>query len=181
MVGPVNRSRLRTAWVAVLVDGLQLITSPAEMTGPMAWVIEAGVDHAIASQRGMLVKIGSMKFARERCLHNIPFDLPQITVPKKPKAILHEDEIETFFGHLDKIANLHQQVMVRAMYLLGLRRFEASELRWDRYDERARTYTVVGKGGKVETLPVVEEMAEWFSKRPRLGECNYSITPGSSG
>jgi integrase len=127
-------------------------------------------DHAIASQRGMFVKIGSiLKFARERCLHNIPFDLPQITVPKKPKAIMHEDEIEVFFGHLDKIANLHQQVMVRAMYQLGLRRFEAYELRWDRYDERAKTYTVEGKGGKVETLPVVEEMDEWFSKLPRLG------------
>jgi integrase len=127
-------------------------------------------DHAIASQREMFVKIGSiLKFARERCLHNLPFDLPQITVPKKPKVVMHEDEIDQFFHHLDKIANLHQQVMVRAMYWLGLRRIEAYELRWDRYDERAQTYTVLGKGGKVETLPVVEEMALWFARLPRLG------------
>jgi hypothetical protein len=45
MGSPITRSRLRTAWVvAVLVDGLQIITSPAEFTGPMAWVLEVGVD-----------------------------------------------------------------------------------------------------------------------------------------
>lgn len=45
MTIPVNRSRLRAAWVvAVAVDGLQLITSPAELTGPTAWVLGAGVD-----------------------------------------------------------------------------------------------------------------------------------------
>jgi integrase len=65
--------------------------------------------------------------------------------------------------------NLQQQTMVRAMHYLGLRRFEAYELRWDRYDERTQTYTVEGKGGKVETLPVIEEMSEWFARLPRLG------------
>jgi hypothetical protein len=45
MASPTNRSRLRTAWVmAALVDGLQMITSPAEVTGPMEWVLEVGVD-----------------------------------------------------------------------------------------------------------------------------------------
>jgi hypothetical protein len=47
MGSPANPSRLRAAWVvAVLVDGLQLITSPAELTGPLAWVIDVGVDLA---------------------------------------------------------------------------------------------------------------------------------------
>jgi hypothetical protein len=45
MGNPVNRSRVHIAWVvAVAVDGLQLITAPAELTGPMAWVLGAGVD-----------------------------------------------------------------------------------------------------------------------------------------
>ena len=128
------------------------------------------LNHSLASQRGMFVKIKCiLNFARERCLHNLPFDLHHISVPKKPKVVMHEDEIETFFHHLDQIANLHQQVMVRSMYWLGLRRFEAYELQWEFYDERSKTYTVEGKGGKVETLPVVEEMAEWFAKLPRLG------------
>jgi integrase len=129
------------------------------------------LNHSPASQRGMFVKIKSiLNFARERCLHNLPFDILQIKVPKKPKVVMHEEEILTFFHHLDQIANLHQQVMVRSMYWLGLRRFEAYELRWDRYDERNQTYTVEGKGGKVETLPVVEEMAEWFARLPRAGK-----------
>jgi hypothetical protein len=42
---PVTRSRLQTAWVvAVLVDGLQMLIAPTEFTGPMAWVLDAGVD-----------------------------------------------------------------------------------------------------------------------------------------
>lgn len=54
MANPLKRSPLRIAWVvAVLVDGLQLITAPAEWTGPVAWVAEAGVD---------LVTMGAMMF-----------------------------------------------------------------------------------------------------------------------
>jgi hypothetical protein len=45
MGSPANRSRIPAAWVvAVMVDGLQLITSPAELTGPMAGLLDAGVD-----------------------------------------------------------------------------------------------------------------------------------------
>jgi len=47
MADPVDRSRVRAAWVAaIIVDGLQLITAPAEWTGPVAWVVESGVDLA---------------------------------------------------------------------------------------------------------------------------------------
>ena len=54
MAIPRNRSHVRIAWVvAVLVDGLQLITAPAEWTGPVVWVVEAGVD---------LVTMGVMMF-----------------------------------------------------------------------------------------------------------------------
>jgi hypothetical protein len=57
MGSPVNHSRYRTAWVvAVLVDGLQLITSPAEFTGPMAWVLDAGVD--LATMGVMIFLVG---------------------------------------------------------------------------------------------------------------------------
>ena len=56
MVSPIIRSRLRTAWVvAVLVDGLQMITWPAEMTGPMAWVLEVGLDLVTMSLMILLV------------------------------------------------------------------------------------------------------------------------------
>ena len=54
MANPLARSHIRIAWVvAVLVDGLQLITAPAEWTGPVVWVVEAGVD---------LVTMGVMMF-----------------------------------------------------------------------------------------------------------------------
>jgi len=45
MVSSVTRTRLRTAWVvAVLVDGLQMVTAPTEVTGPMAWLLDVGLD-----------------------------------------------------------------------------------------------------------------------------------------
>jgi hypothetical protein len=51
---------------------------------------------------------------RKRCLHNLPFDLPQISVPKKPKVVMHEDEIETFFHHLDKIAKAQSVLIMQS-------------------------------------------------------------------
>lgn len=40
-----------------MVDGLQMITSPAELTGPMAWVLEAGVD--LVTMGVMIFFVGS--------------------------------------------------------------------------------------------------------------------------
>ena len=38
-------SRVRAAWlIALAVDGFQLVTAPAELTGILAWLLEAGVD-----------------------------------------------------------------------------------------------------------------------------------------
>jgi hypothetical protein len=54
MANPLNHSHVRIAWVvAVVVDGLQLFTAPAEWTGPVVWVVEAGVD---------LITMGVMMF-----------------------------------------------------------------------------------------------------------------------
>jgi hypothetical protein len=40
-----SSARVRAAWVvAVLVDAIQLGTSPAELAGPLAWFIETGAD-----------------------------------------------------------------------------------------------------------------------------------------
>jgi integrase len=128
------------------------------------------LDHAVASQREMFAKLGMiLKFARERCLHSIPFDIPLIFVPRAPKVVMTVEEVGEFFEQLDKIANLHQKVIIRALYHLGLRRSEAYGLRWDRYDEKNHLYTVEGKGGKIEQIPVPEEMREWIQKLPRLG------------
>ena len=57
MANPVNRSHVRIAWVAaVVVDGLQLMTAPVEWAGPLAWVVEAGVD--LATMGVMMFLVG---------------------------------------------------------------------------------------------------------------------------
>lgn len=127
--------------------------------------------HADASQREMFSKLKSiLNFAKERCIHNLPFDFPLVKVSHAPKVVLVGDEITTLFDHLNKIANLQQQVLIRSMFHLGLRVSEAYNLRWSGYDEARRTYTFIGKGGKEATLPVIDEMAEWFAKLPRVSD-----------
>ncbi|WP_285605821.1 tyrosine-type recombinase/integrase [Geothrix edaphica] len=111
-----------------------------------------------------------LKFSGERGLHRIEFDLPKIKVPHTPKLVLTEDQVKVFFAHLDQFANLHQSVMVRTMYYLGLREQESYRLRWSCYDDKHQTYTIdQQKSGEVSVLPVVEEMADWFARLPRLG------------
>jgi hypothetical protein len=45
MVAPPSLPRQRAAWaVALLVDALQLATAPAELAGPVAWLLEGGLD-----------------------------------------------------------------------------------------------------------------------------------------
>ncbi len=40
-----SRSRVRAAWLlALAVDGFQLVTAPAELTGILAWLLESGLD-----------------------------------------------------------------------------------------------------------------------------------------
>jgi len=127
--------------------------------------------HADASQREMFSKLKSiLNFAKERCIHNLPFDFPEVKVGHAPKVVLVEDEITTLFGHLDRIANLQQQVLIRSCFHLGLRVREAYNLRWSGYDVARKTYTFIGKGNQEATLPVIDEMAEWFARLPRLGD-----------
>lgn len=136
-----------------------------------ALYISHKIGHSDASQREMFSKLKSiLNFAKERCIHNLPFDFPKIKVSHAPKVVLVDDEITTLFGHLDKIANLQQQVLIRSMFHLGLRVSEAYNLRWSGYDEARRTYTFIGKGGKESTLPVIDEMAEWFARLPKISD-----------
>ena len=82
--------------------------------------------HSAGSQRELFVKVKSiLSFARERGLHQIAFDIPQIKVPRQPKVVMSEGELRQFFAALDRFANLQQQVMIRSMYYLGLREKES--------------------------------------------------------
>lgn len=125
--------------------------------------------HAPSTQRELFVKIKSvLTFAHERGLTQKVFDIPEIKVPRRPKEVLDEAELRLFFETLDKNANLHQQVMIRAMYYLGLREQEAFRLKFDNWDPAKRTYTIDRqKNGDITVLPVHQEMAEWFAKLPR--------------
>lgn len=49
--------RIRAAWiVAMLVDALQLATAPAQLAGPMEWVVGTGVD--LVTALAMMLLLG---------------------------------------------------------------------------------------------------------------------------
>ena len=134
------------------------------------------------SQRLVFARMrGVLELARRRGLHNTPLEYPTIQVVRDRKKVLNDEEIDLFFGHVDRLGNLHQQILIRCLFYLGLRISECLRIRWDDFDEQAMTFRVDQrqKSGKISYLPVVPEMAEWFAKLPRKdGEL---ICPGKWG
>ncbi|GLH65733.1 tyrosine-type recombinase/integrase [Geothrix edaphica] len=122
------------------------------------------------SQRLVFARLRSvLELARKRGLHNTPLEYPTIDVPRDPKQVLSEEQVEVFFIHVDRIGSLHARIMIRSLFYLGLRVSEAQRLHWDDYDEDEMTYRIDErqKNGKILYLPVLPEMAEWFAKQPR--------------
>jgi len=134
------------------------------------------------SQRLVFARLrGVLELARRRGLHNTPLEYPAIDIARDRKLVLDDDEIDVFFAHVDRLGNLHQQVLIRCLFYLGLRISECLRIGWDDYDEQAMTFRVDErqKSGKISYIPVVPEMAEWLAKLPRRkGEL---ICPGKWG
>jgi len=95
--------------------------------------------------------------------------------------VLDDEEINLFFAHVDRLGNLHQQILIRCLFYLGLRISECLRIHWDDFDEQAMTFRVDErqKSGKISYIPVVKEMAEWFAKQPR--KSGQLMCPGKWG
>ena len=121
-----------------------------------------------------------MEFARLRGLHTFTPIYPKVCNPRAPKAVLDNEEIGLFFDCLEEVGSLDHNIMIRAMYFLGLRQGEAVAMTWDNYDAEHLVYTIdKQKNGKITQQPVPQEMAEFFSyKERRPGEL---ICPGRNG
>jgi|GEM_PF-2678479 len=157
-------SHWRRAWI-------NWAETPLDQLQPMldSHYNECRTRFAVSTLAVRFIRLGTiLKFARDRGLHSIRFSLPRIKVPRKPKLVLTEEQVGEFFRHLDTHATLHQSVMVRAMYYLGMREQEAYRLKFSNWNEKDRTYTIdQQKNGEISILPVVEEMAGWFDRLPR--------------
>ncbi len=132
---------------------------------------ECRIRFAASTLAVQFTRLGTiLRFAHDRGLHAVRFDLPKTKAPRRPRLVLTEEQVEEFFRHLDTFANLHQSVMIRATYFMAMREQEAFRLKWSSYQEKARTYTIdQQKSGEISVLPVVDEMARWFAMLPRQG------------
>ena len=134
------------------------------------------------SQRLVFARLrGVLELARRRGLHNTPLEYPIIDVTRDRKQVLDDEEIDLFFAHVDHLGNLHQQILIRCLFYLGLRISECLRIHWDDFDDQAMTFRVDErqKSGKISYIPVVKEMAEWFAKQPRRS--GQLMCPGKWG
>ena len=73
---------------------------------------------------------------------------------------LREEEVERLFGEVqfpEGWEGVRDRVLLLSLYELGLRRSEASALRWSDYDRATGTVRVHGKGDRDRVLPVLRE------------------------
>jgi len=122
-----------------------------------------------------------IELSRRRGKHNVSLEYPRISQTREPKITLNDQQITTFFAHVDELAlSLHESIILRAAYYMGMRISEAVNLQWDLYDEVNLTYKITEqKNKKIQYIPVRPEMAEWLAKLERKpGEL---ICPGRFG
>jgi len=76
---------------------------------------------------------------------------------------LREEEVERLFGEVqfpEGWEGIRDRVLLLTLYELGLRRSEASALRWSDYDRATGTVRVRGKGDRDRVLPVLHELGQ---------------------
>lgn len=92
-----------------------------------------------------LVKRGLM-----RCL---PFDVKPLKPQSPVRPFVPADKVKAFLAAVDRTANEHQSIAIRAMLYLGLRESEALGMRWEWFGGDLETYTP-GKTKGREALPL---------------------------
>jgi len=110
-----------------------------------------------------------LELSRRRGFHSVPLEYPKIAQTRDPKITLNSEQIITFFVLVDEHAlSLHESIILRACYYMGMRIGEAVNLQWDLYSETALTYKIKEqKNGTKEYMPVTPEMAMWLAKLER--------------
>jgi site-specific recombinase XerD len=92
--------------------------------------------------------------------HKIKTDpVATMKAPKVPRSVpraLAGDEVDRL---LEVLPDARARLVIALMLRLGLRRAEVISLQVGDYDDRARTLTVVGKGGHARLLPVPGDVA----------------------
>ena len=121
----------------------------------------------------------SWAFRNHRIVANPLREMPYETLKEDNRPFLVREDVVPFLQQVDKIANLHQQLAIRAMLLMGLRESEALRLRWDGFSGDGDYYAPArSKGGKALMIPVAAEVRRVLENVPRTG---LWVTPGRAG
>ena len=102
-------------------------------------------------------------------LRVLPFDVKPLKIQQKVKVFLPYEKVEPFLVAVDRTANAHQQIAVRAMLRMGLREDEALGMRWEWFQGDLETYTPGNtKGKEAVALSVPDDLRELIRMQKSL-------------
>lgn len=166
-----------------------------------AWAIEVGVDltrptaEELADLRGRFVE-SNTTLRQLRCALTHYWEMLEVRqppvkalrVPRKPRYHWRGLEDEAAIRLVATAAtwrpSVEGLVVLVGMYA-GLRRAEIATMRWDRFTPDLRIYTVLGKGGLEDSVPIATDLVPFLEshRSPYVylfpGEKRRHITPST--
>lgn len=94
--------------------------------------------------------------------------MKKVTPPRVGKAlpvVLQESQVDALFTHLefgDDYAGAQHRLILELLYATGIRRSEASALKWTDLDASRMIIRIIGKGGKERFVPLPAYLLQLF-------------------
>ncbi|MCC7246629.1 MAG: site-specific integrase, partial [Saprospiraceae bacterium] len=134
-----------------------------------AWVVyrmETGDQPRSISRRLSCLKT-YFQFLKKRG-HIEKDPMKKVTPPRVGKAlpvVLQESQLDALFTHLefgDDYAGAQHRLILELLYATGIRRSEASALKWSDIDASRMIIRILGKGGKERFVPLPGYLLQLF-------------------
>jgi len=137
-------------------------------TGPGKRPLSASSVNIVLRYLGMAI---NWAYLNHRIVANPLREMPYEALKEDNRPFLVLEDVVPFLQQVDRIGNVHHQVAIRAMLLMGLRESEALRLRWDGFSGDGLFYGPArSKNGKAQMIPVAAEVRRVIACVPVKGE-----------
>lgn len=126
--------------------------------------------HATVNHWLRVLKLLVLWAVRRKVIPALPWDVPMLSVQRRPRAILPVRLADQWFAAVDAatMRNPGVATATRLMFGLGLRELEAAGARWEWIDWERRTYTPgITKGREAVPVPLPRWLVERFEPQRR--------------
>lgn len=156
---------IRRLTAAAIVGLKQSLLNPTE---PGQQPLSASSVNIVLRYLGMAI---NWAYLNHRIVANPLREMPYEALKEDNRPFLVLEDVVPFLQQVDGIGNLHHQVAIRAMLLMGLRESEALRLRWDGFSGDGFFYAPArSKNGRAQMVPVAAELRRILAGVPVKGE-----------